>query len=268
MTVQQYYESLPICSGNTPGNVMFSVYNDIDNLGSLTRWFDLPDDEAYKKAPNLKFQRTGYPDAFAGYPCIAVLFFGNRAGDDPFIREHRATFRRMYLDGYAQGEAEGMQFLDRMAAYGTQSIADRRAGLLKMFGECRAKYRNTAIFDASLLPKMGHYAGYMFTIADALVEMALLIKPGNKAGRKKADISKIITGDRAVVIDRVRAAIYAATGDKAQAVADEVGQMQRDGLIIDGSLDKKVKSLYDFLKAAIDNMPAYRNVVDCIEVWR
>lgn len=29
---------------------MFSVYNDIDNLDSLTRWFDLPDDEAYKKS--------------------------------------------------------------------------------------------------------------------------------------------------------------------------------------------------------------------------
>lgn len=174
----------------------------------------------------------------------------------------------MYLDGYAQGEAEGRQFLNRMAAYGTQSIADRRAGLLKMFGKCRAKYRNTAIFNASLLREIGHYAGYMFTIADALVDMALLIKPGNKAGRKKADISKIITGDRAVVIDRVRAAIYVATGDKAQAVADEVKQMQRDGLIIGGSLDKKVKSLYDFLKAAIDNMPAYRNVVDWLDVGK
>ena len=96
--LQQYYESLPLCTGNTPGNVMFSVYNDINNLGSLTRWFDLPDDEAYNKVPNLTFQRTGLPDAFAGYPCIAVLFFGNRAGDDPFIREHWATFRRMYLD--------------------------------------------------------------------------------------------------------------------------------------------------------------------------
>ena len=47
--LQQYYESLPLCTGNTPGNVMFSVYNDIDNLDSLTRWFDLPDDEAYNK---------------------------------------------------------------------------------------------------------------------------------------------------------------------------------------------------------------------------
>ena len=35
--LQQYYESLPLCTGNTPGNVMFSVYNDIDNLDSLTR---------------------------------------------------------------------------------------------------------------------------------------------------------------------------------------------------------------------------------------
>ena len=260
--LQQYYESLPLCTGNTPGNVMLSVYNDIDNLDSLTRWFDLPDDEAYNKVPNLTFQRTGLPDAFAGYPCIAVLFFENRAGDDPFFREHRATFRQMYLDGYAQGEAEGRQFLDRMAAYGTQSIADRRAGLLKMFGKCRAKYRNTAIFDASLLLKMGHYAGYMFTIADALVAMALLIKPGNKAGRKKASISEIIAGDSAAVISRVRAAINAASGDKAQAVVDEIRQMQRDGLIIDGSLDKKVKSLYDFLKAAINNMPAYSNVID------
>jgi hypothetical protein len=43
---------------------------------------------------------------------------------------------------------------------------------------------------------------------------------------------------------------------------DEIRQMQRDGLIIDGSLDKKVKSLYDFLKAAINNMPAYSNVID------
>lgn len=60
--------------GQSPGNVMFSVYNDIDNLDSLTRWFDLPDDEAYNKVPNLTFQRTGLPDAFAGYPCIAVLF--------------------------------------------------------------------------------------------------------------------------------------------------------------------------------------------------
>ena len=66
--LQQYYESLPLCTGNTPGNVMFSVYNDIDNLDSLTRWFDLPDDEAYNKVPNLTFQRTGLPDAFAGYP--------------------------------------------------------------------------------------------------------------------------------------------------------------------------------------------------------
>ena len=33
--LQQYYESLPLCTGNTPGNVMFSVYNDIDNLDSL-----------------------------------------------------------------------------------------------------------------------------------------------------------------------------------------------------------------------------------------
>lgn len=54
----------------------------------------------------------------------------------------------------------------------------------------------------------------------------------------------------------------ARVGDKAQAVVDEIRQMQRDGLIIDGSLDKKVKSLYDFLKAAINNMPAYSNVID------
>lgn len=100
--LQQYYESLPLCTGNTPGNVMFSVYNDIDNLDSLTRWFDLPDDEAYNKVPNLTFQRTGLPDAFAGYPCIAVLFFENRAGDDPFFREHRATFRQMYLGEFYQ----------------------------------------------------------------------------------------------------------------------------------------------------------------------
>ena len=119
-----------------------------------------------------------------------------------------------------------------------------------------------AIFDSSLLLNMGHYAGYMFTIADALVAMALLIKPGNKAGRKKASISEIIAGDSAAVISRVRAAINAASGDKAQAVVDEIRQMQRDGLIIDGSLDKKVKSLYDFLKAAINNMPAYSNVID------
>ena len=51
--LQQYYESLPLCTGNTPGNVMFSVYNDIDNLDSLTRWFDLPDDEAYNKVPKI-----------------------------------------------------------------------------------------------------------------------------------------------------------------------------------------------------------------------
>lgn len=172
----------------------------------------------------------------------------------------------MYLDGYAQGEAEGRQFLDRMAAYGTQTIADRRAGLLKIFGKCRAKYRNTAIFDASLLLKMGHYAGYMFTIADALVAMALLIKPGNKAGRKKASISEIITGDSAAVISRVRAAINAASGDKAQAVVDEIRQMQRDGLIIDGSLDKKVKSLYDFLKADMVDMPAYQHVVEKLDL--
>ena len=264
--LQQYYESLPLCTGNTPGNVMFSVYNDIDNLGSLTRWFDLPDDEACNEVPNLTFQRTGLPDAFAGYPCIAVLFFGNRAGDDPFIREHRPTFRQMYLDGYAQGEAEGRQFLDRMAAYGTQSIADRRAGLLKIFGKCRAKYRNTAIFDASLLLKMGHYAGYMFTIAAALVAMALLIKPGKKAGRKKADISEIITGDYAVVINRVRDAINAAVGDKAEAVADEIRLIQRDGLIIGGSLDKKVKALYDFLKSNIADMPAYQHVVNALDL--
>lgn len=62
--LQQYYESLPLCTGNTPGNVMFSVYNDIDNLDSLTRWFDLPDDEAYNKVPNLTFQRTGLPARF------------------------------------------------------------------------------------------------------------------------------------------------------------------------------------------------------------
>ncbi len=238
--LQQYYESLPLCTGNTPGNVMFSVYNDIDNLDSLTRWFDLPDDEAYNKVPNLTFQRTGLPDAFAGYPCIAVLFFENRAGDDPFFREHRATFRQMYLDGYAQGEAEGRQFLDRMAAYGTQSIADRRAGLLKMFGKCRAKYRNTAIFDASLLLKMGQ--------------------------RKKASISEIIAGDSAAVISRVRAAINAASGDKAQAVVDEIRQMQRDGLIIGGSLDKKVKALYDFLKADMVDMPAYQHVVEKLDL--
>ena len=76
--LQQYYESLPLCTGNTPGNVMFSVYNDIDNLDSLTRWFDLPDDEAYNKVPNLTFQRTGLPDAFAGYPCIATAMHKGR----------------------------------------------------------------------------------------------------------------------------------------------------------------------------------------------
>ena len=68
------------------------------------------------------------------------------------------------------------------------------------------------------------------------------------------------------MIDRVRAAIYAATGDKAQAVADEVGQMQRDGLIIGGSLDKKVKALYDFLKADMVDMPAYQHVVEKLDL--
>lgn len=70
------------------------------------------------------------------------------------------------------------------------------------------------------------------------------------------------------MIDRVRDAINVAAGDKAEAVADEIRQMQRDGLIIGGSLDKKVKALYDSLKADIANMPAYQHVVDYLEVWR
>lgn len=72
--LQQYYESLPLCTGNTPGNVMFSVYNDIDNLDSLTRWFDLPDDEAYNKVPNLTFQRTGLPTHSRGIRVLPSCF--------------------------------------------------------------------------------------------------------------------------------------------------------------------------------------------------
>ena len=106
----------------------------------------------------------------------------------------------------------------------------------------------------------------MFTLADALGAIALLIKPGNKAGRKKASISEIIAGDSAAVISRVRAAINAASGDKAQAVVDEIRQMQRDGLIIGGSLDKKVKALYDFLKADMVDMPAYQHVVEKLDL--
>lgn len=255
----------PIDSNTKPGEIVFNFWDDIDNLGSLTQWFDLPDDNAYKKVPNLGFKRTGALNAYAGYPCIAVLFFSNRAMEDPFLREHR----QMYLDGYAQGEADCRQFFNRMAAYGAQSIADRRTGLLKTFGEYRARYSRRSGFTAEPhLREMGHDAGYMFAIARALVDMDKLIKPGGKARRKKADISQIITGDRAAVIDRVRDAINVAAGDKAEAVADEIRQMQRDGLIIGGSLDKKVKALYDSLKADIANMPAYQHVVDYLEVWR
>lgn len=74
MTVQQYYESLPICSGDTPENVLFSFYNDIDNLGTLTRWFDLPDDEAYKKAPNLNSGAPDFPTHSRGIRVLPSCF--------------------------------------------------------------------------------------------------------------------------------------------------------------------------------------------------
>ena len=34
--LQQYYESLPLCTGNTPGNVMFSVYDNDDDVKTDT----------------------------------------------------------------------------------------------------------------------------------------------------------------------------------------------------------------------------------------
>lgn len=255
----------PVDSNTKPGEIVFNFWNDINNLGSLTRWFELSDIDAYKTTPNLKLHRAEAPDAFAGYPCIAVLFFTSRAKEDPFLQEHI----RMYLDGYAKGEADFRQFFDRMAAYGTQPIADRRAGLLKTFGEYRAKYSCRAGFTAQPhLWEMGRDAGYMFAIAQVLADMDELIESSKnvKAGRPRADISQIITGNRATVIARVRGAIDAATGDKAQAVVDEIHQMQRDGLIIGNSLDKKVRALYDFLKANIVNVPAYQHIVERLEL--
>ncbi len=240
-------------------------------LDNIRWWFELPNDEAYKKNPNLRFDlhRTGEPMfAFPGCIGVAVLFFSNTAHSDPFLREHR----QMYLDGYLSGWNDFQLYSERSVRFGSQPIQDRKRALFDQFVEYRAKHIGKG-FQATLLRQMGHDAGFMFALAqelrdiDKIMPVSQETKIKKKSGRPKKEISDVIPDSKNynLVIERIREVVANSNYDKALAVADEIRRLQKENIIIE-DLDTSVKCLHDFLAAEITDLPCYRNVVDNIRL--
>ncbi|WP_308501446.1 hypothetical protein [uncultured Alistipes sp.] len=240
-------------------------------LDNVRWWFELPNDEAYKQNPNLKFDlhRTGEPMfAFPGCIGVAVLFFSNTAHSDPFLREHR----QMYLDGYLSGWNDFQLYSERSVRFGSQPIQDRKRALFDQFVEYRAKHIGKG-FQATLLRQMGYDAGFMFALAqelrdiDKIMPVSQETKIKKKSGRPKKEISDVIPDNKNynLVIERIRAVVANSGYDKALAVADEIKRLQKENIIIK-DLDTSVKCLHDFLAAEIPDLPCYRNVVDNIRL--
>lgn len=254
---------------------VFDLRADIRSANCNIRWwFELPDDEAYKKDPNLRFDlhRTSDPRlAFPGYIGIAVLFFSDRANNDPFIREHR----QMYLDGYLSGWQDFQSYSERSVRFGLQSIQDREKAFFGQFVEYRTKHIGKG-FHAPLLRQLGHDAGFMFALAFELREIDATIPAAvqqsdlkKKPGRPRIDISQVIPDRKNydLVIKRIREAILNSSYDKAKAVADEIKFLQKENIIVK-NLDTRVKCLHDFLAAEIPDLPCYGNVVENIDLNR
>lgn len=238
-------------------------------LDNIRWWFELPNDEAYKKNPNLRFDlhRTGEPMfAFPGCIGVAVLFFSNTVHSDPFLREHR----QMYLDGYLSGWNDFQLYSERSVRFGSQPIQDRKRALFDQFVEYRAKHIGKG-FQATLLRQMGYDAGFMFALAqelreiDAIIPVSQEAKIKKKSGRPRKEISDVIPDSKNynLVIERIRAVVANSRCDKALAVADEIKQLQNENIIIK-NLDTGVMCLHRFLAAEIPDLPCYRNVVDNI----
>lgn len=211
-------------------------------LDNVRWWFELPNDEAYKQNPNLKFDlhRTGEPMfAFPGCIGVAVLFFSNTAHSDPFLREHR----QMYLDGYLSGWNDFQLYSERSVRFGLQPIQDRKRALFDQFVEYRAKHIGKG-FQATLLRQMGYDAGFMFALAqelrdiDKIMPVSQETKIKKKSGRPKKEISDVIPDNKNynLVIERIRAVVANSGYDKALAVADEIKRLQKENIIIRGLL--------------------------------
>lgn len=179
-------------------NCVFDLREDIRLANCDVRWrFELPNDEAYKKNPNLKFDlhRTGEPMfAFPGCIGVAVLFFSNTAHSDPFLREHR----QMYLDGYLSGWNDFQSYSERSGRFGLQPIQDRKRALFNLFVEYRTKHIGKG-FQATLLRQMGYDAGFMFALAQELYDIDKITPVSQEFPPKDPIISKL---DDFIIKDR------------------------------------------------------------------
>lgn len=256
---------------------MFKLEKQVESAAYNIRWwFELPDEEAYKRVPksSINFSRTYNQrlEVYPGWLGVAVALTTDEVRNDPYFRDHI----RMYLDGYHKGWDFFQEFSKKFSRFGLQPIQDRRQALFERFVKCRAKYKGSIFFQASLLTKMGYWAGFMFALAQELIEMDAIIPAAvqqsdlkKKPGRPRIDISQVIPDRKNydLVIKRIREAILNSSYDKAKAVADEIKFLQKENIIVK-NLDTRVKCLHDFLAAEIPDLPCYGNVVENIDLNR
>ena len=264
----------PADINSSPDKIILDITNVIAP-SDVTIWYELSDEEAYKCAPRsrMNLHRNSSPKyAFPGWMCIAKLFFTNYL-EKPILKKHRVKYIETYLDEYINGWDNFQSYSERSIRFGVQSVQDRRDALYAQFVELRAKYKDRFAFTAEpYLRQMGYDAGYMFAVAQELLDVESYMpisgssqKQNKRPGRPKIDISAVIPDNKNynLVIERILEAVTSSNYDKALAVADEIRLLQNEDIIIK-DLDKRVKCLYDFLAAEIPNLPCYRNVVDNI----
>ena len=232
-------------------------------LDNIRWWFELPNDEAYKKNPNLRFDlhRTGEPMfAFPGCIGVAVLFFSNTAHSDPFLREHR----QMYLDGYLSGWNDFQLYSERSVRFGSQPIQDRKRALFDQFVEYRAKHIGKG-FQATLLRQMGHDAGFMFALAQELREIDAIIPVSQEYFQKEPtlELNDFIIKDSEKVLRFIETELKSCRAKQGKLIAAIIIVLRETGYIV--QTEGKLTRIHDaFCKMYPGKIGRLTGIVDYI----
>lgn len=244
---------------------VFDLRADIRSANCNIRWwFELPDDEAYKRDPNLRFDlhRTSDPRlAFPGYIGIAVLFFSDRANNDPFIREHR----QMYLDGYLSGWQDFQSYSERSVRFGLQSIQDRKKAFFDQFVEYRTKHIGKG-FHAPLLRQLGHDAGFMFALAFELREIDATIPISQRAPfiEPNPGLAGFITREQEKILKFIKAELAPCKRPQGKLIAEIIIVLRDSGYFVQtqGKLTKIHKAFCDMFPGKVAELSGINDYIN------
>ncbi len=246
---------------------MFKLEKQVESAAYNIRWwFELPDEEAYKRVPksSINFSRTYNQrlEVYPGWLGVAVALTTDEVRNDPYFRDHI----RMYLDGYHKGWDFFQEFSKKFSRFGLQPIQDRRQALFERFVKCRAKYKGSIFFQASLLTKMGYWAGFMFALAQELIEMDAIIPISQRAPviEPNPGLAGFITREQEKILQFIKAELAPCKRPQGKLIAEIIIVLRDSGYFVQtqGKLTKIHKAFCDMFPGKVAELSGINDYIN------